>query len=147
MNAERNLDRLAAQAAHAIVGERSRDQAEALDILTTKVLGVLQENGVYACFLFLFSRPDRERALAQDIRTELLKLLAQKPVADLGLAYRGRDAPGPVLTHIADTVCADLDRLLLVRTLYEQTLIYLRHGAKARKEEIASQNRMTKEGS
>jgi hypothetical protein len=33
---------------------------------------------------------------------------------------------------LTDSVCNDLDKLLLVKQLWEQTLIYARYGAKAR---------------
>jgi len=36
-----------------------------------------------------------------------------------------------ILKHISDIVCANLDPLLLVKELYEQTLIYARYGARS----------------
>ena len=43
--------------------------------------------------------------------------------------------PGTLLAYYSDTVCAQLDRLLLVKGLFEQALIYVRYGAKARQQE------------
>jgi len=37
-----------------------------------------------------------------------------------------------VLKFVTDQICGDLNRLLLVKQLWEQTLIYARYGAKAR---------------
>ena len=39
-----------------------------------------------------------------------------------------------ILKHVADQVCEKLELLLLVKNLFEQTLIYARYGAKARAE-------------
>ncbi|MCL4544742.1 MAG: hypothetical protein M1118_09140 [Chloroflexi bacterium] len=36
-----------------------------------------------------------------------------------------------VTQHLTDQVTVDIDKLLLVKELYEQTLIYVRYGAKA----------------
>jgi hypothetical protein len=47
-----NLDRLAAQHAQAVV--QSGDQN--IETTVTKALGVLQEHGVYACFLYLLAK-------------------------------------------------------------------------------------------
>jgi len=46
-----NLDRICAEYGQAIVD--AAGQPDVTDRLTTKALGVLQENGVYALFLFL----------------------------------------------------------------------------------------------
>jgi hypothetical protein len=40
-----------------------------------------------------------------------------------------------VLARVSDTICAELDPLLMAKELFEQTLIYARYGAKARKNE------------
>jgi len=118
-----NLDQRAAQYAQKIVA----DGQEGLENLITKTLGVLQEQGVYACLLFLFSRTSKEKILAdKTIRPQLYNLLKQLPVfADKEITDQN------ALQFFADTVCNDLDTLLLVKELYEQTLIYSRYGAKA----------------
>ena len=51
-----NLDRLAAQRAQQVI-ERTKGQKHTdVDNTATKALGVLQENGIYACALYLLSR-------------------------------------------------------------------------------------------
>jgi hypothetical protein len=137
---ERLLDRIAADRAQRIVEEaREKNQkAKDIDNLVTKALGVLQENGVYACFLFLFSRTQsKEQDIAAVVRVELLKLMSEDlnfewdvPPGDPG----GWDSE-TVLRHVSRTVCAQLDPLLMTKDLFEQTLIYARYGAKARKNE------------
>lgn len=121
-----NLDQLAAQYAQKIVADGGKE----IEILITKALGVLQEQGVYACMLFLFSRSGNEKALANKIRPHLYDLLKKLP--DFANASIG-DNNG--LEFFANTVCDKLDTLLLVKELYEQTLIYARYGAKAAAEQ------------
>ncbi|NOK58638.1 MAG: hypothetical protein GFH27_549301n332 [Chloroflexi bacterium AL-W] len=70
-----NLDQLAAQYAQKIVVDGQSD----IEILITKTLGVLQEQGVYACMLFLFSRTSNEKSLAEKIRPHLYGLLKELP--------------------------------------------------------------------
>ncbi len=122
-----NLDTLAAKTAQAIVNATS--QPKELDTLATKTLGVLQENGVYACTLFLFSRTrDVEKSLANVIQEELFSLCSN-------LLPDGRKVPASKeerLKFVANEIASDLDTLLLVKQVWEQTLIYVRYGAKAR---------------
>jgi len=117
-----NLDQLAAQYAQKIVN----DGQAGLENLITKTIGVLQEQGVYACLLFLFSRTSNEKNLAEKTRPHLYNLLKELP-AFKEQEINDRNA----LEFFADTVSSDLDTLLLVKELYEQTLIYARYGAKA----------------
>lgn len=124
-----NLDTLAAETAQQIIRETQTAKASDVENLATKTLGVLQENGVYAATLYLYSRSsDDDKQVGQTIRQALLgetpHLLPGTSVpqdtAEIALEF--------VTTHIAD----DLDHLLLVKQLWEQTLIYVRYGAKAR---------------
>lgn len=117
-----NLDQRAAQYAQKIVA----DGQVGLENLITKTLGVLQEQGVYACLLFLFSRTGNEKILAGKISPHLYNLLKVLP------AFQESEINDEnSLQFFSDTVCNDLDTLLLVKELYEQTLIYARYGAKA----------------
>jgi len=132
---KRLLDRVAAKRAQTIVDEAiEKREAKDVDNLVTKALGVLQENGVYACFLFLFSRTqDKEKDIAKVVREQLIQLAAE----DLPFGWKkpqAWDARG-VLPYVSDTICARLDPLLMTKELFEQTLIYARYGAKARKSE------------
>jgi len=117
-----NLDQRAAQYAQKIVA----DGQKGLENLITKTLGVLQEQGVYACLLFLFSRTSIEKSLADVTRPHFYNLLKELPVFQQSEI---NDQNG--LQFFSDTVCSDMDTLLLVKELYEQTLIYARYGAKA----------------
>ena len=127
-----NLDKLAAEQAQKMV-ERAKQVAEVrkpvetLERLVTKALGVLQAQGVYAMMLFLFSRSSDEAKIAPLIGEQLYTVLNDNadniPQADTNLKN--------VLTFYTEKVLDDLDTLLLVRDLYEQTLIYARYHAKA----------------
>lgn len=128
-----NLDKIAAERAQAMVRGASsarnvKKPVETLERLATKSLGVLQEHGVYALILFLFSRTGDEKNIAPHIRRELNAALKSLP------AFKNTDISSSAqeaLQFYAQNVLDDLDRLLLVRDLYEQTLIYVRYSAKA----------------
>lgn len=119
---EYNLDYLAARHAQQLVQAAHKDNAKAREVenSVTKALGVLQENGVYACFLYLL-------AIEKTIIEAMLALLDE-----LGIQ---NTANAPVLDHIATNVTRDLHRLLLAKEALEQMLIYARYGAKARQKE------------
>jgi cytosine/adenosine deaminase-related metal-dependent hydrolase len=122
----KNLDLLAAETAQEIVERRESIKPKDLERLTTKALGVLQENGVYAAMLFLYSRNGAESNAAQLIRESLLRMLTS-----LGIDPLPEGDNSTALKFVTDSVCSDLDTLLLVKQVWEQTLIYCRYGAKA----------------
>lgn len=130
-----NLDQKAAQYAQKIISEgQQAGQAKEIENLITKTLGVLQEQGVYAMMLFLFSRTGKEKNISPHIRQQLYGLLQEIPFVQIDIPA---DKAQEVFKLYSDQVCHDLDTLLLVKELYEQTLIYARYGAKAaNKEEL-----------
>ena len=137
------LDQIAAQCAQIIVKES--EQQERLDVFMTKALGVLQEQGVYACMLFLYSRTEKNEKSKAAIVREHLRGILQMLKKDYIVMWKNKDGEAievpqsaknddtaaEVLNFYANAVAIDLDTLLLVRDLYEQTLIYARYGAKA----------------
>ena len=109
---------------------------ETLERLAAKTLGVLQEQGIYAMVLFLHSRTSDEEKVAKEcIMPYLLEMLKELPPFQ-----NDTEVPAPnadvqkALKFYTDKVLGDLDTLLLVRDLYEQSLIYARYGAKALEE-------------
>lgn len=137
---ERLLDRVAAERAQTIVDtavENPDITAKQVDNLVTKALGVLQENGVYACFLFLFSRTRKEdTAIAKVVRAQLLRLAGENlPFEWDRLASLAAASSHEVLPAVSATICRDLDPLLMTKEVFEQTLIYARYTAKARDKE------------
>lgn len=131
-----NLDRLAAQHAqkiinHAVdekkVGDKEKKKlAGNVDNTVTKALGVLQEDGVYACFLYLLAKEKENGGAVVEEMLDLLEGLG------FGWGKPANTKPETVLQHISDKVTADLERLLLAKETLEQMLIYARYGAKAR---------------
>jgi len=128
-----NLDQKAAQYAQQIikVSIAKSEDAKSVENLVTKALGVLQEQGVYALILFLYSRTGKEEKLAPHIREKLYSLLKVIPaLSEIG-SIPDDSRHADVLKYYSDHVCEDLYTLLFVKDLYEQTLIYARYGAKA----------------
>lgn len=138
-----NLDREAAATAQKIVSslwvehgrpptkeekDKQKKDAQARENAVTKALGVLQEHGVYAAMLYLYSRPQREREHAYAVRVHLIALLAA-----LGLdPPQQASAPwNEVDAFLQAKVCAHLDTLLLVKQVWEQALVYARYSTKA----------------
>ena len=137
-----NLDKLAAECAQGMVSAANEgvnevaNPVETLERLSTKALGVLQEQGVYALVLFLFSRTSDEKLVAPLVRMHLYIVLRMIPefVESQGLLrIIQNDQPQETLKFYTDSVLGEglIDITLLVRDLYEQTLIYARYGAKA----------------
>lgn len=121
-----NLDRLVAQYAQAIIRHTRDKKASDVDNTITKALGVLQENGIYACFLYLKAK---EKDNGDVVVEEMLNLLDS-----LGFGW-GKPATNKVediLHHLMEKVTVNLERLLLAKETLEQMLIYARYGAKAR---------------
>ena len=144
-----NLDQLAAKHAQAtirrVVDEeetqkskpvdkrKSKQQlANEIDNTVTKALGVLQENGVYACFLYLLAK---EKENGEIVVEEMLKLLEDLKFGGDSPEKNNKidTSPDVVLDHVSKKVTAgSLERLLLAKETLEQMLIYARYGAKAR---------------
>jgi hypothetical protein len=115
-----NLDFICAEYGRRIGDDRTVEEA-----LLNKAIGVLQENGVYALMLYLSSRGSTERVGAERIRDTLV---------DLWYDQRLTICTGQRRDHFttAQELSQNLDKLLLVKSLCEQTLIYARYHAKAR---------------
>ncbi len=120
-----NLDYLAAKYAQTIIQQTQNKKASDIENTITKALGVLQEDGVYACFLYLLAREKENGAVVVD---EMLNLLCDLPFGWQKPTNDNND----ILRFIREHVTKDLDRLLLAREVLEQMLIYARYGAKAR---------------
>lgn len=120
MNPENNLDYLAAKHAQAVVGAGVEENT------LTKALGVLQEQGVYACFLYLVANGKED---GKTIIQKMLALFRDLQLPDLP-AHNASEQDA--LQYVANHLASDLPRLLLAREALEQMLIYARYGAKAR---------------
>jgi hypothetical protein len=140
-----NLDRLAAKHAQAVIANTENSKSSDIENTVTKALGVLQEDGVYACFLYLLAK---EKEPGKKVIKQMLELLEglkfgwNKPVKEDGTINL---LPEVVLKHITDHVTQDLERLLLAKETLEQMLIYTRYGAKARKDADPENGQPTQE--
>lgn len=115
-----NLDRLCAEYGYRIAVEVYQAIGKGAENHITKSLGVLQEDGVYAFFLYQESRgADQLKALAAELLNKA-EIESFAPVSDPLEAIRKEKG-------LAD----DLDNLLLAKRLLEQGMIYARYHAKA----------------
>ncbi len=89
----------------------------------TDALAVLEEQGVYAFFLYL-SAPGRNGG--GEVSRACHKFLQQEP-SDKALLPAG----GDVLRSVRESLANELDNLLLARDLLRQALVYGRYHAKA----------------
>lgn len=115
-----NIDLLAAKHAQIIIREK-----QDIENTITKSLGVLQENGVYACFLYLLAK---EKDNGKIVVKEMLKLLEG---LKFGEPPREVDNPQLLLDFVINNVALDIEKLFLAKEALEQMLIYARYGAKA----------------
>ncbi|CAD7773998.1 hypothetical protein AIOGIFDO_01499 [Candidatus Methanoperedenaceae archaeon GB37] len=119
-----NLDLEATRTSQEIITKTGGNRSSEVENLITKTLGVLQENGIYACTLYLNSRTsEAEKKIGPVIHEELLKMtkrLVKTPIKNDDYEY------------LTDEICSDIDLLILTKQLWEQTLTYARYGAKAR---------------
>jgi len=119
-----NLDLEAANASQGIINKTMSNTSSEVENLITKILGVLQENGVYATILYLNSRTSKaEKKISRVVQKELIEITKRVVKAS---------ATSDNSEYIRAEICSDLDILLLTKQLWEQILTYARYGAKAR---------------
>lgn len=153
-----NLDRIAAESSQSILDrigtdtKREKLQAKDIERIATNALGVLQEQGLYAFFLYMLSNSgdetkevelDRNELASCIIIAQLLHLLNREEIECPGAAFADsswvqesgqinkRENKKELLKFVSDQIASDLHRLLLIRRLFERVLIYTRYGAKA----------------
>jgi len=124
-----NLDQICAEYGYRFAEKVSKADgfdAKKAEILITKALGVLQEQGLYAFALFCKSRTSGERTGAEEIET-----LAKDLLKELNLIN-----DGDFLDELRkdDGLLTRLDYLMLAIQMLEKSLIYARFHAKAMKE-------------
>lgn len=112
-----NLDLACAKVGKTIAERPSKD----LENLITSALAVLEEQGLYAFFLFLKARGGSDAPKVNDNIYKFLKTTPQQ---------------APLLSGDADVfisfqeMAKDLDKLLLARDLVRQALVYARYHAR-----------------
>lgn len=121
-----NLDRLAAQSAQELIRKTQEKKKQDVDNAITKALGVLQENGVFACFLYLLAKED---AIGRIVVSEMLTLLEK---LGHGWGKPDTDSAENILKFITDKITVNLETAILAKEMLEQMLIYARYSVKAR---------------
>jgi hypothetical protein len=118
-----NLDLACAKVGKDIANSSSDD----LEKVITDALAVLEEQGLYAIFLYLENAVSgtKKKELAKGISQKLHKFLKETPQQAPLLSDNG-DAIFASLQQMAK----DLDKLLLARDLVRQTLVYARYHAR-----------------
>lgn len=113
-----NLDLACAKLGKTIAESPSKE----LEKLVTSALAVLEEQGIYALFLFLKTR---DGSGAENVKQEIFfNFLKNTPRQDPLLSDNN-----DVFTSLQQMV-KNLDKLLLARDLVRQTLVYARYHAR-----------------
>lgn len=112
-----NLDLACAKVGKTIAERPSKE----LENLVTSALAVLEEQGIYALFLFLKTRGGSG---AENVNQKIYEFLKVTPQQAPLLS--GNDDVFTSLQQMAK----DLDKLLLARDLVRQTLVYARYHAR-----------------
>lgn len=113
----KNLDLACARTGQAIAEKPSKE----LEKLVTSALAVLEEQGVYALFLFLKTRGGKAAPTIEQKVREFLKTTPQRAPLLSG--------DGDVFA-LLQSMSKDLDELLLARDLLRQALVYARYHAR-----------------
>lgn len=119
-----NLDQLCARYGWQIAEQVHQAIGKQAENHITKSLGILQEDGVYAFFLYQASRGAREKPGADKLKEQATSFLREAGIQ----AFQNAGDP---LAAVRDHLAGDLDQLLLAKRLLEQALIYARYHAKA----------------
>ena len=137
-----NLDRLCAEYGYQMAFQawKALDKKNSdAENLITKSLGVLQEDGVYAFFLYLASQIKPPEKGKEAKKSQAAQALANRAVSllsrdEVGLLQRdGADDYKRAMEQIRaeNGLASNLDNLLLAKRLLEKALIYARYHAKA----------------
>jgi len=119
-----NLDLACARAGKDIAAKPTKE----LENLITEAIAVVEEQGIYALFLFLKTRSGKDRERAKNVSRNLHEFLKVTPQQT------------PLLSGDTDIfaslqkIATDLDKLLLARELVLQALVYARYHARLREE-------------
>lgn len=87
-----------------------------LEALVRKSLNILEEDGLYAFALYLYSRGESEKKKAIKIEEKILEFLKKLKIIS--------DSQNDLRTAIREEIANNLDKLLLSKQILERTLIY-----------------------
>ena len=122
-----NLDYVAGQYAKRLLSITDGQQKNNKENLLNKALGILAEQGPFALMLWAQGNRSGNQGSRKigDVILDAFRTLVER---ELGLkgALSGQDP----LQSFNDRVCQDFGTLMMVRQLFDRTLIYARHYAK-----------------
>ncbi len=116
-----NLDLACAKVGKTIADRPSKE----LENLITSALAVLEEQGIYALFLYLKAQ---DKSVGQTVSDRLYDFLKKTPKQSHLLEN------GPDVLSALQRLGEDLDKLLLARELVRQSLVYARYHVRLREE-------------
>jgi len=114
------LDLRCAEKASEIINTIQADKNK-IENLITKSLGVLQEDGIYAFFLYL--EASKEKDITQKVIQGCKELLKEDKIKLI--------TKDDILEAVREELASDIDKLLLAKQLLERTLVYARYHTKA----------------
>ncbi|MGQ4875973.1 MAG: hypothetical protein ACP6IY_18050 [Promethearchaeia archaeon] len=120
-----NIDSLCAQYGFEIIKEGNFKKPT----LINKALDVLQEQGLYAYFLFLDSRSTDEQYLAKKISEKSFKLIKEIILKTNNNSSQSED----IYEELKKKILNNLDELFLTIQILEQMLIYAKFHIKTEK--------------
>lgn len=114
------------------VPEKKEDES-----LITKALGVLQENGPYAMFLFLREKKNKNttKEFAGKCLNSLIGLLNDNEIKGFFGSAPSNKQPPEKISEWLIGISKDIDKLFFLKKILEQTLVYARYYSKALPEE------------
>jgi hypothetical protein len=128
----KNLDYIAAKSGQNILVSLKNMDKKELEKLINDVLLVLHGNGIYACILYFYAREKKKTETAEKLAKELLGSVKESLGIDFEDLNEKMKNPEDLLRMINEKICNNTDSLLLVKDLWERTLVYARYGAKAK---------------
>jgi len=109
---------------------KAQKMAEGVEENTIRsALGVLQEDGIYACFLYLLSQKDKGGA--RHVFNNALELLKEVR-CQIDLSKETNKVTVGDLPRIFQKLGENLDQLFFAKDMLERTLIYARYHCKAK---------------
>ncbi len=106
--------------------------------LINSALGVLQQDGPYAMFLYLEGHKKRE--ITESYKEKLLKMFRKEKL--IGNSIKTNNKPVPTentnfsdITAWLQGISSDIDKLLFFKQICQQTLLYARYHVKALKDD------------
>ena len=118
-----NLDLACAKVGKTIAEQPSKE----LENLITSALAVLEEQGIYALFLYLKAQ-GKNKNIGKTVSDRLYDFLKETPQQSHLLE------DGPDVLSALQRLGENLDRLLLARELVRRSLVYARYHARLREE-------------